>query len=487
MTDVDAVVVGSGPNGLAAAVTLARAGLRVQVLEAQSTIGGGCRTLELGLASGIRHDICSAVHPMALASPFFREFDLRARGVEFINPDMAFAQPFDGRPAAIAYRDLARTATELDSPGWRRIFGPIVNHIDSAVDFAQGTQRALPKPGALPLLLGVAAFARSRGEALLGADGAALLGSVSAHAIGIYPSLATGGVGMLLTSLAHAVGWPIPVGGSQAITNALVDDLLAHGGSIETDCAIEAFEQMPTAHTYMFNTTPRAAAQILGNRIPGRASRGLRRFPYAAGAAAKVDFVVREPIPWTDQRVSSAGTVHLSGTARALQEAERANGAGRHAEHPFVLLSESGWHDPTRARDGLMPVWAYTHVPAGSTQDVTETVTAQIERFAPGFRDIVVASRCVPAAEMQVHNANYIGGDIGTGSASAYRLFARPRPTIDPYRLGAPGFYLCSAAAPPASGVHGMAGHHAARRALRAEFGIADPPDLSPEPIRAVS
>jgi phytoene dehydrogenase-like protein len=486
----DAVVVGSGPNGLAAAVTLARAGLDVLLLEGQTTLGGGARTLDLGLAPGLVHDICSAVHPLALASPFLRSFDLRARGVEIVVPDTAYAQPLEGRDAGIAFHSLDRTVSALggDGPAWRSLMEPLVEGARAVTALGLGDHRSLPPEVLSPRgARGAVAFGRALLEQGTGLWGLrfsddvapALLTGVASHAISPLPSLAGAGTALLLGSMAHAEGWALPVGGSQAITDALVADLRAHGGEVRAGSPVTDWRELPRARAYLFDTTPRTLVEVWGERIAPPVRAALARFRYG-DAAAKVDFVLSGPVPWSDPRVGGASTVHVAGTRAEMVAAEGAVHAGRHADHPVVLLSDPTVADPGRQVGGLRPLWTYAHVPAGSTRDVTEDVTAQIERFAPGFRDVVVTSRCIPAAEMPAHNASYVGGDIASGAISMYRMVARPRTAWHVYDAGVPGVYLCSSSTPPGPGVHGMAGWHAARRALKVRFGVSRPPALGP-------
>lgn len=485
---VDAVVVGSGPNGLAAAVTLARAGLEVELVEAQDTLGGGARTMDLGLAEGIVHDLCSAVHPMALASPFLQAFDLAGRGVELLVPEASYAQPLDREGAAIAWRDLERTAEALgpDGPAWRSVLTPLVEEAGAVVDLALGDRRSLPRPllrpGALAASARFGAAALMQGTALWERPwrterARALLTGVAAHAIGPLPSLATAGVGLMLAVLGHAGGWPIPRGGSQAIADALLADLRAHGGRFRTGELVTSRAQLPPARAIVLDTTAEAAARILGTAVPAPLRRALRRFPHG-DAAAKVDFVLSGPVPWRDADVARAGTQHLGGTRAEMARAEAEVARGRLPGRPVVLVSDPATVDPGREHGGLRPLWAYAHVPFDDPRDPTELVTAQIERFAPGFRDVVVASRAVPAAQMARHDPNLVGGDISLGRVSLRHLLARPTAALDPYRLGDSGAYLCSSAVPPAPGVHGMNGWHAARRVLRQRFGIERAPSL---------
>ncbi|WP_193106866.1 NAD(P)/FAD-dependent oxidoreductase [Brachybacterium sp. FME24] len=488
--EVDAVVVGSGPNGLAAAVTLARAGLRVQVLEAQDTIGGGARTLDLGLAPGVIHDICSAVHPLALASPFFDAFDVRARGVQMNLPEASYAQPMDDEPAAIAWHDAERTADGLgaDAATWRATLGTLAKNQDLVVELALGDKRSVPPAVLSPHSLTIAPLF----GALLGLQGTpawnlpfrterarALLSGVAAHAIGRIPSLGLSATSALLGTIAHGVGWPIPVGGSQAIIDALVADLRAHGGEIITGHRVRTWRDVPPARAVLLDTTAGAAAEILANRLPRSLEAQLRRFPHG-NAAAKVDFVLSGPVPWRDPDVGRAGTQHLGGTRGQMAAAEAEVAAGRIPQHPVTLVSDPSIADPSRIQGGVRPLWTYAHMPAGDTTDPTELVTAQIERFAPGFRDVVVASQGISAADMARHNPSLVGGDISMGRVTMYDMIARPTARWDPYRLADTGWYLCSAATPPGPGVHGMNGWHAAQRVLRHEFGLREMPDLGP-------
>jgi phytoene dehydrogenase-like protein len=478
--EVDVTVVGSGPNGLAAAVICARAGLSVQVFEAQPSLGGGARTLADPEFPGVSHDICSAVHPLALASPFLAAFDLPARGVTVTAPQVSYANPLPGRPAAVGYHDLDRTCAELtDGQSWRRLLGPLVERDGSVLKVLLGDKRSIPTTDLIAAVR-VATRLVEQGtpawRALSGADARALFTGVAAHTISQMPSLVSSGAGLMLATLAHTVGWPIPTGGSQAIPDALIADLQAHGGTVTSGMEITE----PPSGVVLYDTAPTALLSIYGDRLPPRYAKALRRYRFGPGVA-KVDFVLSDEIPWTDPRLAEAPTLHMGGTREQMAHAEQEAAAGRHPEWPMVLAALPHLVDPGRIDSaGRRPLWTYAHVPSGSTVDQSETVTKVFERFAPGFRDVVVAVRSVPAARLADHNANLVGGDIGVGGNTLFHALAGPTPRLNPWSTPIPKAYLCSSATPPGGGVHGMSGYYAARTVLRREFGIKTLPKLSP-------
>lgn len=479
---VDAVVVGAGPNGLAAAVTLARAGLSVEVVERNDTIGGGARTAELTLP-GFLHDVCSAVHPMALQSEFFRRFRMEER-IELRLPEVQYGHPLDGGRAGIAYRDLERTAAELgvDGPAFRNLMGPLARAADQVADFATDALLHLPRHPLTVLRFGLRALEQgsSAWNARFRQDAApAMVSGVAAHSIQHMPSLSTAAAALSLGSYAHARGWPVPIGGSQSIVDALADDLVAHGGRIVTGHEVRSLGDLTPAKAVLFDTSVPGMLRIAGSQIPTPKRGALRRFRFG-NAAAKVDFALSDPVPWTNEALRKAGTVHIGGTRAEIAAAEGAVSRGQHAERPYVLGSEPTVVDPTRAPKGKHVFWAYAHVPAGSDVDQTEAITRQVERFAPGFRDTILQSSSRTAARMSDHNPNYVGGDIAAGAASFWQLVKRPVLSSDPWRMGG-GMYLCSESSAPGPGVHGMAGWHAAKSALRHTFGLPDDVDLTPE------
>jgi phytoene dehydrogenase-like protein len=464
-----AIVVGSGPNGLAAAVTLARAGVHVMVLEAKERIGGGTRTSELTLP-GLLHDECSAFHPFGVASPFFRELGLEATGLRWRWPEAQIAHPLDGGRAGIVWQDLERTADGFGTDGdrWRSTIGPIARRFDHlAADILQPLLRAPRHPltlarfGSAAIPPAAWTVRRFRTDEARGA-----FGGIAAHAFTSLRAPLSSAAGVVLAAAAHAHGWPVAEGGSGAISDTLVARLEALGGTVETGVEVTGARDLGSPDLLLLDVAPGAAARILGDRLPDRVRRAYLRYPHGP-AAYKVDLAVEGDIPWAHPEVGRAGTVHLGGSFEDIAMAEGDVARGRMPRRPFVLLGQQYVADPSRSRDGVNPVWAYAHVPHAYAADATGAVLEQIERFAPGFRRRVRAMRVRSAPELEAYNANYVGGDVSTGTNRPRQLLARPRLALDPYATGVPGAYLCSAATPPGGGVHGMCGRNAAISALR--------------------
>ena len=507
----DALVVGSGPNGLAAAVVLARTGLEVLVLEAADHLGGGLATRELTLP-GFRHDVCSAVHPGALTSPFFRAFGLEER-VELRQAEIAYAHPLPGRPAAVAYRSLERTATELgelsdldgdsgargdtapssggprdDGAAWRALLGKLVDRPGALADLTSGSLWRLPRdvPGTATFAARVLETAGPwRAARFAGEAAPALLAGCVAHTVAHPASLAAAGAGLKLATEAHSVGWPVPVGGSQAIADAMVADIRAHGGRFATGHRVtslaEATSLVRPGGAVLLDVSVPAFLGMAGGALPAPYRAALRSFRPGPGVA-KVDVALAGPIPWRDPHVAAAPTVHLGGTWRQIHAAERAVQAGHHPAAPYVLLTQPSVVDATRAPGGAHVLWAYTHVPAGSDRDMLGPILARIEEHAPGVRDLVLAASSWSARDMARLHPNQIGGDIMGGALTARQLLARPVPGTAPWRTPIPGVYLASASTPPGPAVHGMCGYHAARLALANRFGVTALPNLAPWP-----
>ncbi|MGY1824928.1 MULTISPECIES: phytoene desaturase family protein [unclassified Blastococcus] len=481
----DAVVVGSGPNGLAAALRLAAAGLRVQVVERNPRPGGGLRTAEL-TRPGFAHDVCASVHPMAAAAPFFREFDLAARGVRLLSPEIPYAHPFDGGRAAVAHPSLQETAAGLgpDGPAYRRLLEPLVEHADDVVDYVLGSAfRRVPTQG-IPALAWFAAnglpdIGRLTRLWFRTDEPRALLAGAAAHGMLELDRMITGGLGLLLGMLAHHRGWPLVEGGSQRLADAMVNALEEQGGELVTGHEVTDLREFDGVPAVLLDTTPSAFVRMAGDRVHEGYRRWVGRYRGGPGVF-KVDWALSEPVPWTDPDVRRAGTVHLAGTLEETVAAESAPAEGRHVERPFVLAAQPTVVDPTRAPAGRHVLWAYVHVPPGSEVDMTERIEAQVERFAPGFRDTVLDRHTTSPRELEAHNPNDVGGDISNGLASLWQMLARPVPRWNPYRTPVPGTYLASAATPPGPAVHGMCGDNAARVALREVFGVRTAPPLRP-------
>ena len=469
----DAIVIGSGPNGMAAAITMARAGKSVLVREAAATPGGSCRSAELTL-SGFVHDICSTVQALAVASPFMRSLPLSEHGLELVHPLAPYAQPMDNVPAAVAERSVDETAKTLGADGdaYRRLFNPFVRDWEKLLPNLLAPPSPFTRHPVAMARFGMKALRSARSLAdgwFKGEHAKALFAGAAGHAILPLEWAGTAAFGLVLGTSAHAGGWPVAKGGSQKLTDALVAYFRSLGGKVETSAPVDTLDELPGARAILCDVTPRQLVGIVGERLPGGFRRRLERFRYGPGVH-KIDWALAGPIPWRDKAVGRAGTVHLGGTFDELADAERAPWEGRHAERPYVLLVQASRFDPTRAPAGKHTAWAYCHVPNGSTLDVTESIEAQVERFAPGFRDLVLAKSVMTTADLERHNPNLVGGDITGGAQTLRQVLARPVFSPNPYRTPLAGLYLCSASTPPGAGVHGMCGYHAAKTALNDLF-----------------
>jgi phytoene dehydrogenase-like protein len=469
----DAIVVGSGPNGLAAAVTLARAGLRVHVIEGADTPGGGCRTEELTLP-GFWHDVCSAVHPLAGASPFFAGTDLAARGVRLLTPKVAFAHPLDGGRAAAVAGSVLQTAEELgpDGAAYRRAIEPLVRDMPLTLPTILGPLRSVPRhpvamaryglPGLLPASVLARRFRQQEAKVLVA--------GTAAHAMLPLTAPLTSAFAALFLMTAHTVGWPVVNGGSARIIDALAGELESLGGRVETGRWVGSLDRLPPARAVLLDVTPRQFIALAGGRLQVWERRALERFRYGPGVC-KVDWALSGPVPWDAAACREAGTVHVGGTFDEVARSESDVAAGRHPEAPFCLVTQAGVVDPGRAPEGKQTLWGYCHVPSGSTVDMSGRIEAQIERFAPGFRDLILARSVRTAAGMERYNPNDVGGDVSGGAATLRQTFFRPTARWNPYRTSLRGVYLCSSSTPPGGGVHGMCGDWAARTAL-ADLGV---------------
>ena len=469
MPKYDAVVVGSGPNGLAAAITFAHAGRSVLVIEARATIGGGNRTTERTLP-GFRHDICAAIHPLAPGSPFLRTLPLERFGVEWVQPDIPVAHPLDDGSAVGLYRSLTQTASSIgpDGQSWTRLFGPL------AADWHKLAPAVL---GPHPLTMHLPALARFGVAAALPAHllsrlmfreerTKALFAGLVGHSFLDFRQPFTSSFGLVLGTLAHAVGWPFPRGGAQAITDAMGAYLRSLGGDIVAGWRVQSLDELPPSRAVLLDVTPRQVLRLAGSRLPDAYRRRLERYRYGPGVY-KLDYALNEPVPWRAEICRRAGTIHLGGTLAEIAASEEATSRGRIPQRPYVLVAQHSRFDTTRAPTGKHTLWAYCHTPHGSSVDMTAAIEAQIERFAPGFRDTILARAAFNNADYERYNPNYVGGDISSGVNDLRQLWTRPMLRFPPYSTPVPGLYLCSSSTPPGAGVHGMCGFNAARAALK--------------------
>ena len=470
-----AVIVGSGPNGLVAAIALARAGWDVTVFEANARPGGGTRTEELTLP-GVLHDVCSAIHPLAVGSPAFRaiaesDLPLRDHGLEWIQSPVPLAHPLDGGRAAVLHRSVEETADGLgpDAKAYRRLFGPFV---EAGFDLTDGLLAPFTIPPKHPFTLArygavgvLPAYTVAR-RGFATDEAQAMFAGLAGHSILSLKAPVTAGYGLMLGVLAHLVGWPLARGGSQQIADALVAVLEKLGGRVECNRRIESLADLPTADAVLLDLTPRQVLAIAGAAVPDRYRKALSRFRYGPGVF-KLDWALDGPIPWANPDCARAATVHLGGTLAEITASESDVQAGRHPDRPYVLLAQQSLFDPTRAPDGTQAVWAYCHVPNGSTVDMTDQIESQIERFAPGFRDRIIGRHAMNTAAVEAHDANYIGGDINGGVGDLRQFVRRPTLGLHPWKTPIDGVYLCSSSTPPGGGVHGMCGWHAAQEVIR--------------------
>lgn len=467
--ELDAVVVGAGPNGLAAAVTLAQAGRSVTVIEAAEEIGGGARSAELTVP-GVLHDVCSAAHPFGVGSPYFATLPLAEHGLEWRWAEVQAAHPLDDGRAGVLRRSIDDTAAGLgeDGESWKRSFGWIAGRFDAiATEFFQPVMHLPRHPLALSRFgLGALAPATVFARRFRTDEARGMFAGIAAHAYTPLSKPSTAGVGAMFVAAAHAVGWPVAAGGSRAITDALAALLRSLGGTIETGRPVQRLDDLPAARTTLFDLSPAVVLAIAGDMLPGRVRRAFVNWP-SGPAAYKVDLAVDGGIPWVNPECHLSSTVHLGGTLEQIAAAETDVGRGRMPERPFVLLCQQYVADPGRSADNVHPIWTYAHVPAGYPGDATEAVIAQIERFAPGVRDRIVGKHVVTPADLAEYNANYVNGNITGGANGLRQIVFRPRASTNPYSLGVPGLYICSASTPPGGGVHGMCGHNAAMRALK--------------------
>lgn len=463
---------GTGPNGLAAAIRLAQEGLSVKMFEASPTVGGGMRTGEL-MQPGFHHDICSAIHPLAASSPYLKNLPLDDYGLEWITPDFPVAHPMDDGTAVVMHHSMDETMDELGTDGssYRSAMEPIADNWETLTADFLGPLRFPKHPFNLarfglkalqPASLFQKRFKKERAKALFA--------GLAAHSILPLDAVATSAIGLVLGAAGHAVGWPLPKGGSQSIADAMAGYFKSLGGEIETGTEITSLKELPPYRALLLDITPRQLIDIAGDQLPGSYVNRLKKYRYGSGVF-KIDYILSEPVPWNDPRCKKAGTIHLGGTFDEIAAGEEVMDSGKHAEKPYVLIAQQSNFDDTRTPDDRHTLWAYCHVPNGSTRDMTDEIENQIERFAPGFKDTIEQRHTMNTDQFHDYNANYFGGDINGGRQDIWQLFTRPLHLINPYATPSEGVYLCSSSTPPGGGVHGMCGYHAASLALKQQFG----------------
>lgn len=472
-TAYDAVVIGSGPNGLSAAITLAKAKKKVLVIEAHDTVGGGTRTSELTLP-GFKHDVCSAIHTVGVLSPFFNSLPLQKYGLDWIFSPVETAHPLDGGKAVLLYRSVEQTAAALntDQKAYQRLFSPLVKNHHKIIRDLLGPLPIPPKHPIAMTLFGIYAIRSAlslSSHQFESREARALFAGFAGHSIQPLENWSTAGVAITLMMSAHAGGMPMARAGSQKIANSLTAYFTELGGSVLTNLLVESMEQLPKARVYLFDTSPKQLVEICADHLPNSYQRSLQRYRYGPGVF-KIDYALDGPIPWQSAACLQAATVHIGGTQDEIAQAEREVWQGKHPQKPYILLTQTSLFDPDRAPKGKHNAWVYCHVPSGSTFDMTERIESQIERFAPGFRGRILARHTFHALDMQAYNPNYIGGDIIGGVQDLRQLYFRPTVSLNPYKTPARGIYLCSASTPPGGAVHGMCGYYAARAALRDEL-----------------
>lgn len=473
-TEFDAIVVGSGPNGLAAAITMQQAGLSVLIIEGKAELGGGLRSAELTLP-GFVHDICSAIHPLAIGSPFFNTLPLADHGLLYQFPDLAAAHPFDDGTAAVLSNSLEETASGLgaDEQTYLKLFRPLLRDWPGMAADVLGPLGFPRHPIAMAKFgLNALTSASFLAKSFQTKAAKGLWAGMAAHSIQPLSNLATSAIGLVLMTAAHLKGWPIPAGGSQEIANALSSYFISLGGRIETGHFVQSLDELPSSKTVLFDVTPKQLLKIAGHRFSSIYKWQLERYRYGMGVF-KVDWALDGPIPFTAESARRAGTVHLGNTIEEISLSEQLCWEGKHAENPYVLLAQQSLFDDSRAPEGKHTAWAYCHVPNGSTKDMTEIIEQQVERFAPGFRDLILAKHSMDTTQIEAYNPNYIGGDINGGVIDIGQIFTRPALRSSPYRTSARGLYLCSSSTPPGGGVHGMCGYYAAKRSLKDIFSIS--------------